>query len=698
MTEGRDALERAASRYRLRRILAAALLVAGAAAAAVATAGLLPPGAIRVALTAIAVGVSLFVAARAIGTAPRPAAIARHLDRMDPALEDSSELLLTDPAELGLTDRLERERAARALAARPPALGGLPDRTAVRMVAAGLAGLIVALAAGVAGSRVATRDAGGVAGAPVSGSAPASGDAAPRVRALRITVQPPRYTARPPRRQDAWDLDVEEGARITWAVELDRAGTASRLVMSTGDTVALVPAGGTTFSGSATAGASTLYQLVHGDGGDGDVDGEGEYHRLLVRPDEAPSVTVLRPAPRSTIQAGAPRRVTVETLVHDDHAVADAALIATVTSGQGEGVRFRELRLPLGPGTRQRAGILFRRTLDLDSLGMAPGDELYFHALARDTRTPRPNEGRSGTVFIALADTAARAGADFGGLAVSTLPEYFRSQRQIIIDTERLVADAATLPQDIFRERANAIGMDQGLLRLRYGAFTGEEFESAVEPGEAHQHDSEESATLLAPATKATLKGAIAEMWEAELRLRTYRPVEALPYERRALELLKVVQQSSRSYVQRVGFAPTPLEPARKRLSGKLDGIRNLAVRDTVEAPPRQPAIRAALERAAAVAGGLPGAAADVELLERAAEEIARQPAGGGQDPAAQLDAIRAVRALAAAARSGRPCPGCAAEAARALAGRLDPAPRSASPRAPAGALARRYLDLIESP
>ena len=688
MIEGRAALERAALRYRLRRLMAGALLAAGAAAAAIAIAGLLPAGALRFTVAGIIIAAALVVAARAVRGSPRPDAIARHLDRADPALEDSSELLLANPADLGVTDRLERERTARALAARPPTLGGLPDRTAVRMAAAGLAGLAVALAAGVAGvadTRASVRGTGaGTAAAPASGFVP-------RVRAITITVQPPRYTGRPLRRQDGWDLDVEEGARITWTVELDRAGTASRLVMSTGDTVPLAARSGTTLSGSATARASALYQLVHGDG-------DAEYHRLLVRPDEAPSVTVLRPPPRSTIAAGAMRRVTVETLVQDDHAVGDAALVATVTTGEGEGVRFRELRLPLVAGTRQRSGTRFRRTLDLDSLGMAPGDELYFHALAHDTRTPRPNQGRSETVFIALADTAAPTGADFGGLAVSTLPEYFRSQRQIIIDTERLIADAAALPTDIFRERANAIGMDQGLLRLRYGAFTGEEFESEVEPEEAHQHDSEESATLLAPATKATLKGAIAQMWEAELRLRTYRPKEALPYEQRALELLKTVQQASRSYVQRVGFAPPPLEPARKRLSGKLDGIRSLEVRDTVQPPPGQPAIAAALERTAAMADGVSGTKADLALLDRAADEIARQPADSGEGAVAQLDAIRAVRALASSLRSGRACPGCAGAALRALAGRLAPAPPAASRRTPAGPLARRYLDLIESP
>jgi hypothetical protein len=685
MSDPRILLERVARGYRARRAGAAALLVAGVAAGAAGIARVVPAAVPRWALVAIAIGAALLIAVRALRRAPGPATIARHLDRTEPALEESTELLLAEPAGLGIADRLERERAARALAARPPALRHLPDRTARGMTAAGAAGIVVALAAAAAGARGPVRVEGGVPREPAGTieSAP------PRVRRVLISVAPPRYTGLPVRRQDEWELDVEAGARLTWSIELDRPAPGMRLVLSTGDTVPLA-ARGSTVSGGAIARAPALYQLVWGDEG-------GEYHRLLVRPDEAPSILVLRPAPRTTIPTGAARRVPVEALARDDHAIGDAALVATVTTGAGEGVRFRELHIPLGPGVRRPDGVRFRRTLDLDSLGMAPGDELYFHALARDTRDPRPGEGRSETVFIALADTATAAPAEFGGLALSVLPEYFRSQRQVIIDTERLVADSARLPADIVRERANAIGMDQGLLRLRYGAFTGEEFESSVEPGDAHQHDSEESATLLAPATKATLKGAIAEMWEAELRLRTYRPREALPFERRALELLKSVQQASRSYVQRVGFAPPPLDPGRTRLSGKLDGIRNQQSSDTVVAPPGQPAIETALARARELASGRPAGPADVALLEGAAGEIARQPAAAAET-AVQLDAVRAVRAYAMALESGRPCPGCADAAVRALAGRLARPPRSAAPRAPASPLARRYLELLDTP
>jgi hypothetical protein len=45
--------------------------------------------------------------------------------------------------------------------------------------------------------------------------------------------------------------------------------------------------------------------------------------------------------------------------------------------------------------------------------------------------------------------------------------------------------------------------------------------------GYSHRHDTEEAATLFDDALKAQLKAALAQMWEAELRLRTLRPKEA---------------------------------------------------------------------------------------------------------------------------------------------------------------------------
>src|SRR3546814_19482676 len=47
------------------------------------------------------------------------------------------------------------------------------------------------------------------------------------------------------------------------------------------------------------------------------------------------------------------------------------------------------------------------------------------------------------------------------GIVQSTLPAYFRSQRQIIIDTEALIAERSRLAKARFVDRSDAIGVDQ---------------------------------------------------------------------------------------------------------------------------------------------------------------------------------------------------------------------------------------------
>jgi hypothetical protein len=109
----------------------------------------------------------------------------------------------------------------------------------------------------------------------------------------------------------------------------------------------------------------------------------------------------------------------------------------------------------------------------------------------------------------------------------------------------------------------------------------GEEGNTVAEYG--HVHDIAEAATLLDPETRATLKSALDEMWQAELNLRQGKPDEALPYEHRALDFIKQVQQSTRIYLARVGLElPTPDEA--RRLSGErrnlTDRVGTLTPRD----------------------------------------------------------------------------------------------------------------------
>jgi hypothetical protein len=181
-------------------------------------------------------------------------------------------------------------------------------------------------------------------------------------------------------------------------------------------------------------------------------------------------------AARTELAAVGP--VVVRVGVNDDYAVSAAQLIATVAKGSGEGVKFREQAMAFDAATGEKTARVFTKTIDLKQLGMAAGDELYFFVTATDNRQPTANQTRSETRFITIKgpeQVALTGGRGMRG--VNLVPEYFRSQRQLIIDTEKLVVAKATLSEAEFRRRSEDLGIDQKLLRLRYGQFLGEAFE-----------------------------------------------------------------------------------------------------------------------------------------------------------------------------------------------------------------------------
>ena len=608
---------------------------------------------------------------------------ARHLNRAWPTLEESAELLVRDADALSPLERLQRERTARALDhIAHPTLPHRPWRLALWYAGVAVAGA-AALLSWSGGEPVGART---VAPGQPARRPPALGDAV-------IEVHPPEYTGKRVRRTRGWDVEAEAGSTVQWTIAADGAGLRASLVFSSGDTLEL-QAASNGFTGAQDVARSALYYVTLSDSTGAAL--SSDFHPITVTPDASPTITVLSPEPRTVIQPGAPSAVAVRVLVGDDYGIAATRLIATLTTGQGEGVKFREQELSFDRSAARpdrRPGALLERVIDARAFGLGPGDELYFHIVTQDIRRPVPNETRSETYFVSLADTARAMLADFSGLAIDLTPEYFRSQRQIIIDTERLLADRNRLTVSEFRARSENIGLDQHLLRLRYGEIVGDEVvEGETDPQVAHEHDVEENATRLAPQVKATLQAALAQMWDAELRLRMSDPQAALPYEYRALELLKEVQQAARVYVRRVGFEPPPLEPDRKRLTGDLSKIGRPSVMRAATGRDSLPGIRAALEVVRE------GARADqLTILERAGQELAALAVA---EPGRHLKTLQLLRELIEHSRT--PDPGTRFRDLGALEGgllRALPAPSPTAGAAPAPSpVARRYFDLLRAP
>lgn len=620
--------------------------------------------------------------------------LARHLNRTLPAVEESADLLVLPLDALSPLEQLQRARVESRLArlTEPPAVPARALRLATWYA---VASFLVAVVAVWWSPARAAGEPGLAAGAngPASGVA---GSGVPRIVGVEVVVRPPAYTRHPARTTHDWDTDVEQDGVVTWRVQTDRPATRVYLLTTEGDTIATTPHGSTQYDARIIPAHSLLYQVVVAAGA---VTQTSDYHRLTVIPDEPPTLTVVRPEPRTEIAFGAPRVVPVEVLAGDDYGVAEAHIVATVTTGAGEAVKFREQTLQFDSAAARPAehGLLLRRRLDLGSFGLAPGDELYFHVVARDNRAPRANDAHSDTYFIVLTDTAHVTVADLSGLAINGVPEYLRSERQIIIDTERLLADASHISTAEFKNRSESIGFDQGTLRERYGEIAGQErLEQGTEPTIEHEHDVEDNTTLLATRVKDQLQQAISQMFDAERHLRIDEPATALPFEYRALELLKAAQEAARVYVLRVGFEPPPLEPDRTRLTGSLTGISNSSQSRTVPASRTSPALRAALAIVLRLRGGERAGPADAAALESAGRELGALALA---QPGQHLETLRDLRSLlrTIADSGGRPCAGCLGPLERGLLLALPGADPAAGTARAADGTARTYFDLLRT-
>lgn len=455
----------------------------------------------------------------------------------------------------------------------------------------------------------------------------------PVFKSSSVLIDPPAYTALPKKKSEDLNISAIAGAELTWEVAFSHQNDLSvRLANNRGDEVRF-SAAGEMFRYKDKLAGSGLYSikaywkdsLIY----------QSDFYKLEAQPDLAPKI---EPESKELYQyhyLKDKKVISVSAKVSDDFKVQQAFIVATVARGSGENVKFREMKFPLTPVNFKESKL--SQTIDLRALNFTPGDELYYYWAAVDNKQPEANFSKSDTYFVVYKDTAKVEESELATMSVNTVPEYFRSQRQIIIDTEKLIARRKKLTKAAFNEIANEIGFDQKVLRLRYGQFLGEEFEQNIgggggaphddagsgnildafthksdSEGEAaenrktqpvekdhddhhdhgggdnggskdamaelmeqygHAHDDAEVNTFHEQSTRSSLKMALEQMWQSELHLRMYEPEKALPFENKALEFLKQAQFKARAFVKKSGYDPPPIKEKEKRLTGELTDL-----------------------------------------------------------------------------------------------------------------------------
>ncbi|GAB3928727.1 hypothetical protein [Larkinella terrae] len=326
----------------------------------------------------------------------------------------------------------------------------------------------------------------------------------PAFQTALVQIQPPGYTGLPDKESSDLNITAISGSRLTWQLRFSKHENVSvRLVNSRNEELVfkrteshfeyrdqLVSSGIyaiRAYWNSSSKKDSLIYQ--------------SDYFRLEAQPDLAPRI---QPDSKELYRfyfLKDDKNLRISARISDDFKVRQSFIVATLARGSGENVKFREVKFPLPQSNFKDAHLT--KMIDLKALDFAPGDELYYYWAAIDNKEPEPNFAKSDTYFVVYKDTAKVDEAELATMAVNIMPEYFRSQRQIIIDTEKLITKRKKLAASAFKSASNEIGFDQKALRLRYGQYLGEEFENSIGghdlvaegnvlEGFIHKHDTDE--------------------------------------------------------------------------------------------------------------------------------------------------------------------------------------------------------------
>lgn len=552
-----------------------------------------------------------------------------YIDAHVPQAGFSSGLLLLPTKELSDLSKLQQYRVAEQL---QPILSKLRPPHHLFRAALVMFGLLLL---GLAGSFILTKFGNISDGSPSTNDqvtfAPkdsiSTSTETPELKETIINIQYPSYTRKSNVTTSVPNIKAVEGSKVTWNLEFE--GNVQEVEMDfMGERIGFRK-NQTRYTLTKTLETSGFYSFTFKDA-DGN-DYVSDLYSLEMITDEPPVVQIEGLDNYSYFEFDDDKRLMINTNISDDFGIDDAYIIATVSKGSGESVKFREETVRFDRDiSKGRKSIQLKQPIDLDALKMDPGDELYFYVEALDQKTPTANIARSETYFAVIRDTITDEFAVEGNLGVDLMPDYFRSQRQLIIDTEKLIADRPNISKKDFKSRSNELGFDQKQLRLKYGQFMGDESEMQAAPGQvssteneetddhsgaegeeedllegySHKHDNEnehnlveehspegeeeedplhdylhnhsdpEESTLFEKSLKAKLRDALNIMWDAELHLRLYEPEKSLPYQYDALKIIQEIKNSARIYVHRIGFDPPPIKEE-SRLSGDIEGITN---------------------------------------------------------------------------------------------------------------------------
>ena len=314
----------------------------------------------------------------------------------------------------------------------------------------------------------------------ISGSDASSDNSVVKVSAAHILIQPPSYTGVVNSTQKELDLRVLESSKVEWRVSFSSNEPEYFWIGSDGTQHALRKTPDGSWSYETELEQTGFYRFAYKT--DDKMVTLPDVYIIEVVRDKVPRIKIQAPS-QSLVEFAKndPTQFTLSALINDDYGVEQVDILASVAKGSGESVKFRDKQFKFDSQTLTEQGALYTKTWSLPELDMEPGDEVYFHIKAKDNKQPKAQWAKSTSIIIRWLDNkVVETAAE--GIQIRFIPEYFRSQRQIIIETEQLIADKADLNKTSFDDKSRDLGHSQSDLKEKYGQYLGDEFGEG--PGE----------------------------------------------------------------------------------------------------------------------------------------------------------------------------------------------------------------------
>ncbi|MBV1909991.1 MAG: hypothetical protein KUG78_11860 [Kangiellaceae bacterium] len=305
----------------------------------------------------------------------------------------------------------------------------------------------------------------------------------PKITSSKTLIRPALYTQLKSKETHQLNFEAEQQAKLFWTIEFSNSKL-DYFYSPSGQAPQKMKRNGKHFSIEDVATQTQLYKFSY----QKDtklIDLDGIYALSVIR-DRPPKIEIKEPKlnliefPKSSTA-----EFNLKVNVRDDYGISDVKILASVAKGSGEAVKFRdkvfrftesEAKITTGDAPNSlRVSQLYQRHWRLSDLEMEPGDEVYFSIQAKDNRSPNNQIAKSSSLIIRwLDEEEVEMAAE--GIRIRFVPEYFRSQRQIIIETEKLVQDRQDLSIDSFQQTSQDLGYSQSDLKRKYGQYLGDEF------------------------------------------------------------------------------------------------------------------------------------------------------------------------------------------------------------------------------